>query len=611
MNRTLNRAAICAIVFIVTLPMAGQTLPKFYARRDYPGPNATSIRVADTNGDGIPDLVINASGSILVMFGNGDGTFRSGPSSKTELTGIEDFALADLNGDGIVDLVVSGGRLYEGNASGGIGVSLGNGDGTFQTGTFYSVGSDLGLVGPVIGDFNGDGILDLIAPGGSGVWLFTGQGGGTFNPGVVSAPLAGTPFTVAAADFNRDNKLDLVIPLDGGGAAVLLGNGNGTFQPAISLAQPSASLFVAVGSLTKGGPPSIALTNGRVIYLYYGNGAGKFYGPYKIDTPAVGGGIAIGDVNGDGIPDVVSAGVYIFFGTGGGKFTKPFYYPIWGSAAPTGAYGIALADLRNNGLTDIITDGGGVSVLLSKGRGIFEDGIWSNVPGGAGCGVKGDFNGDGKPDLAVSNTNGSSSQGISILLGTGTAPVPFKAGTSISLPGAGCLVTGDVNGDGKLDLLVPVNGTVNTYLGNGDGTFTLKSTTPTPSGGFLALGDFNHDGKLDFATSGNLLALGNGDGTFQNPTDIVANPPDGGYSGIAAGGISNDGWTDLVLTSNSFPIDANVTVLLNNHLGGFTQVPTTFGDLSDQPILAERQRGWQPRPAVAIHGCWELDAVSW
>ena len=130
-----------------------------------------------------------------------------------------------------------------------------------------------------------------------------------------------------------------------------------------------------------------------------------------------------------------------------------------------------------------------------------------------------------------------------------------------------------------------MNGTVNTYLGNGDGTFTLKSTTPTPSGGYLVLGDFNHDGKVDFATSGNLMALGNGDGTFQNPTDIMASPP-GLFLGHRVGDINNDGWTDLVLTSNIFPLEASVVVLLNNHKGGFYRCPRTLA----RPQLS---RSWQ------------------
>jgi hypothetical protein len=155
--------------------------------------------------------------------------------------------------------------------------------------------------------------------------------------------------------------------------------------------------------------------------------------------------------------------------------------------------------------------------------------------------------------------------GVSILLGTGQALHPFEYGATLALPDAGCLVTGDLNGDGIPDLLVPSNGTVVAYLGNGDGTFTQKSTTATPTGGFLALGDFNHDGNLDFATSGNLLALGNGDGTFQAPAQMI---PDLAANYIAAGDLDGDGWTDLVLTLTE---DSYIYVLRNNRHGGFTK----------------------------------------
>jgi hypothetical protein len=152
-----------------------------------------------------------------------------------------------------------------------------------------------------------------------------------------------------------------------------------------------------------------------------------------------------------------------------------------------------------------------ISVLINEGKGTFEDGIWTSVTGGGGCGVAADFNGDGRPDLAVTNVNG-----VSILLGTGTASKPYSLGTTIALADAECLVTGDLNGDGIPDLLVSVNGTVVGYLGNGNGTFTLTSTTATPSGYYLALGDFNHDGKLDFALATRLRTV-TVTGPFRHP----------------------------------------------------------------------------------------------
>jgi hypothetical protein len=176
-----------------------------------------------------------------------------------------------------------------------------------------------------------------------------------------------------------------------------------------------------------------------------------------------------------------------------------------------------------------------------------------------------DYNGDGKPDLAV-----STAQGVSILLGTGSASAPFTLGAAIALSSAGCLVTGNLNGDGIPDLLVPTAGAMDTYLGKGDGTFTLKSSTAVATEGFVAVADFNQDGKLDFATSSNLLALGNGDGTFQKPVPLVSNPPETGFNNIAAGDVNGDGWPDLVLTSGEQDF-ATITVLLNNQHGGFTQ----------------------------------------
>src|ERR1019366_7540148 len=109
-------------------------------------------------------------------------------------------------------------------------------------------------------------------------------------------------------------------------------------------------------------------------------------------------------------------------------------------------------------------------------------------------------------------------------------------------------------------------------LNNGNGTFTLKSSTPGSTGaGGVTVADFNRDGKLDFATTGNSLALGNGDGTFQTPVPLMPNPPTNLFAGIAAGDLNGDGWPDLVLTSGPENSTIGIFVLLNNQHGGFTQ----------------------------------------
>jgi hypothetical protein len=587
MKRTIKQGVVLVASFLACLGVskaASPTVPSFFARRDYTGLYSQQVVVADTNGDGIPDLIANDDGGIQILFGNGNGTFRSGPATNTGWRAGLNIVATDLTGDGTVDIVITGGPDGD-NPPLGVGVCLGNGNGTFQDAVFYPAPNDTGMGGnPVVADFNGDGIPDIAAVGSLGVWLFTGKGDGTFNPGVLAVALAtGAGGGLGAADFNGDNNLDLVVALtfggtdeSGNGFVVLMGNGNGTFQAPQAFSEPKKPLSVVVGTLTKGGHPGIVLSSSAGAYLYYGNGSGGFSGPRGVDltgTPA------IGDVNGDGLPDLVFPGVNIVFGAGGGTFTKPYSYTVDNTG---GSHNLVLADLRNNGLTDIVTDAqDAVSVLLSRGKGSYEDGLWTAVTGGAACGASADFNGDGKPDLAVNTPTG-----VAILLGTGKESAPFTAGSTMTLANTGCLYTGDLNGDGIPDLVVTTPTALVAYLGNGDGTFTQKSSTPIGPGA-VVLADFNHDGKLDFATSGNLLALGNGDGTFQTPAAFVSNPPSGGFSNIAAGDINNDGWPDVVLTNLNIPNYSNLYVLLNNQQGGFTQVPTNFGESTTQAILAD------------------------
>jgi hypothetical protein len=164
------------------------------------------------------------------------------------------------------------------------------------------------------------------------------------------------------------------------------------------------------------------------------------------------------------------------------------------------------------------------------------------VTGSGNCGAAADFNGDGKPDLAVPTSNG-----VVILLGTGNASAPYTTGATIPLSSPGCPITGDVNGDGIPDLLEGAGSLsgVGVYLGNGDGTFHLASVIPVSPATNMVLGYFNNDGDLGLATSSNQLALGNGDGTFQAPIAVVANPPAEGYAWIAGGDLNNDCWTDI------------------------------------------------------------------
>lgn len=560
----MRRAVLLLAMWCAVLD-AAITPPKFLARRDYgsslpgAGPDGRSA-VADINGDGIPDIVsvYPGSGDIYTLLGNGNGTFRSGPSIGPLRLTMDSVVLTDLNADGKIDLVVSA----AGNVDGaGFAVFSGNGDGTFQSPVTYSV-ADSGVGWVEAGDFNNDGKPDVVLWAALGLWLFTGNGDGTFNPGVLT-PVSNAAYSeLVVADFNKDGKLDVAVGVAGSkpGFDVLLGNGDGTFQPPVLYRASAEPFWLAAGDLNNDGYPDVV--TGTSVYLNKKNGT--FAEPIAVNLP--GPEFAIGDVNGDNIPDYVSSAGYVAFGLGNGKFEAPVYYPV----QYTQPRSVALAHLRGPRLVDLVFGlNNGISVLLNQGKGTFEDANWTSVPGSGNCGAAADFNGDGIGDLAV-----PTSSGIVILLGTGNANAPFSTGTTLPLSSPGCPIAGDVNGDGIPDILEGAGslGGVGVYLGNGDGTFRQAGVIPAGPANVLVLGDFNHDGKPDLATSSNLLALGNGDGTFQTPLTLVANPPPNGFGWIAAGDMNNDGWTDIVATEADGLVD--IYVFLNNQHGGFTTATT-------------------------------------
>ncbi|MGA3325336.1 MAG: FG-GAP-like repeat-containing protein [Terriglobia bacterium] len=190
--------------------------------------------------------------------------------------------------------------------------------------------------------------------------------------------------------------------------------------------------------------------------------------------------------------------------------------------------------------------------------------------------VTGDFNGDGKLDLAVANANADN---VAILLGNGDGTFTPAA----SSPRTGCIpyaiAVGDFNGDGKLDIASANGGSddVTILLGNGDGTLTPAAESPTAGTvpWALAVGDFNGDGKLDLAVANQFsnnvtILLGNGDGTF---TPAAASPAAGPQpTGIAVGDFNADGKLDLAVTNE---LGDNLTILLGNGDGTFTPAPAS------------------------------------
>jgi hypothetical protein len=183
MRRTLILAT-AAVACAANQPPAFGSQPTFFARREYVGYG--QLWVADVNGDKIPDVLSYSAGDAATLLGNGNGTFRAGPSSNVGVVGVA--AAADLNGDGLLDLVVAG-QPYP-SETWGVGVSLASPGGTFQPAVFYPTGADSQLGSVVLGDFNGDGLTDAVAVAEDGIWFFPGKGGGILGSGVLT-PLSG------------------------------------------------------------------------------------------------------------------------------------------------------------------------------------------------------------------------------------------------------------------------------------------------------------------------------------------------------------------------------------------------------------------------------------
>jgi hypothetical protein len=331
-------------------------------------------------------------------------------------------AVGDFNGDGKLDLAVS--AFVPTNS---ITILLGNGDGTFHRGASYSFGAQFSYV--IAADFRHSGTLDLVVGDtlSGNVYVLRGNGDGTFQQ-ATAYPTAGPVYIVATGDFTGDGKLDIVGLTESAQCeciSVLPGNGDGTFGSPITTPIPYniGGFGLAVGHFNADSNLDIAVSgyfgSANQVDILLGNGDGTFraFGYYAVSPSPLS--VVRADFNGDGRADLavgsLFGGISVLLGNGDGTFRDAVKYS---ASAPTW---VAAADLDGDGKIDLAASAlespSGVTVLKGNGDGTFQPGVLYPTIGGTNFVALGDFNGDSRTDMVIAATFGDT---VITLLNTGT-----------------------------------------------------------------------------------------------------------------------------------------------------------------------------------------------
>jgi hypothetical protein len=550
---------------------------------------AARMVAGDFNGDGHQDVALMASpGNLIKVFlGHGDGTFAAPVSIADGLPSAGDMLTGDFNGDDKADIVVANGTS--------IAVLLGKSGGTFQSPivTKTSLSSPTSLV-LAVGDLNGDLHLDIAANdtyGGTQVLLGTGTGHFSLKPSFIfNQPPDYMPTTIAIADFNGDGKPDIAVGFATeyviwyiGGACILPGYGDGTFNQNAVTCSGTPYTYGEMHAGNLNGKQDLVFSSDPMM-VQFNNGSGVM----THSNYGVGGGpMVLGDFNGDGRQDIAVGavgGVQVVVNSSPGVLRAPLAMYDIGGGPFTESMIMNTTDFNGDGYADLaVVDFfdehggykpsgdvllGGAKNLLTRG-GNFGIGITPDYSFSAATPAIGDFNHDGKLDIAIATFNfsqsGSNSSGLQVSFGDGKGNFPTSG--PVLDTNANSMAAGDYNGDGKADLASLDGSTFEILIGKGDGTFAPPVTYSVGLNPvFVMQTDLNGDGKKDIivvnqGSNDVSVLLGKGDGTFLPQKTYAAGKAP---VAVVTGDFNRDGKIDMAVASSE-----GISVLLGNGNGTF------------------------------------------